>query len=186
MCSIIGYIGKEFTPQSIRPYFDRTLSRGPDMSRILPIPGGFLGFHRLAIMGLNEMGMQPFVRGDMALVCNGEIYGFRAIRKTLQEKGYIFHSDSDCEILLPLYAELGVEMFRQLDAEFAMILFDGSSPSSPPGIPSASVRCTMATMGTGRSSSPARPRIWWGCAPRSCPSRPGTTIRTANSSATGI
>ena len=127
MCSIIGYIGKEFTPQSIRPYFDRTLSRGPDMSRILPIPGGFLGFHRLAIMGLNEMGMQPFVRGEQALVCNGEIYGFRAIRETLQKKGYIFHSDSDCEILLPLYAEMGVEMFRQLDAEFAMILFDGKS-----------------------------------------------------------
>ena len=96
MCSIIGYIGKEFTPQSIRPYFDRTLSRGPDMSRILPIPGGFLGFHRLAIMGLNEMGMQPFVRGEQALVCNGEIYGFRAIRETLQKKGYVFHSDSDC------------------------------------------------------------------------------------------
>ena len=127
MCSIIGYIGKEFTPQSIRPYFDRTLSRGPDMSRILPIPGGFLGFHRLAFMGLNEMGMQPFVRGEQALVCNGEIYGFRAIRETLQKKGYIFHSDSDCEILLPLYAEMGVEMFRQLDAEFAMILFDGKS-----------------------------------------------------------
>ena len=127
MCSIIGYIGKEFTPQSIRPYFDRTLSRGPDMSRILPIPGGFLGFHRLAIMGLNEMGMQPFVRGEQALVCNGEIYGFRAIRETLQKKGYVFHSDSDCEILLPLYAEMGVEMFRQLDAEFAMILFDGKS-----------------------------------------------------------
>ena len=127
MCSIIGYLGHRFTPESIRPYFDRTLSRGPDMSRILPIPGGFLGFHRLAIMGLNEMGMQPFVRGDMALVCNGEIYGFRAIRKTLQEKGYLFHSDSDCEILLPLYAEMGVEMFRELDAEFAMILFDGKS-----------------------------------------------------------
>ena len=127
MCSIIGYLGHRFTPESIRPYFDRTLSRGPDMSRILPIPGGFLGFHRLAIMGLNEMGMQPFVRGDMALVCNGEIYGFRAIRETLQKKGYLFHSDSDCEILLPLYAEMGVEMFRQLDAEFAMILFDGKS-----------------------------------------------------------
>ena len=125
MCSIIGYIGKQFTPESIRPYFDRTLSRGPDMSRMLPIPGGFLGFHRLSIMGLSESGMQPFVRGDGAVVCNGEIYGFRAIRETLQKKGYIFHSESDCEILLPLYEEKGVDMFRELDAEFAMILFDG-------------------------------------------------------------
>ena len=125
MCSIIGYLGQCFTAESIRPYFDRTASRGPDMSRVLPIPGGFLGFHRLAIMGLNEMGMQPFVRGDSAVVCNGEIYGFRAIRERLQSKGYSFRSDSDCEILLPLYAEEGVEMFRELDAEFAMVLFDG-------------------------------------------------------------
>ena len=125
MCSIIGYLGHRFTPESIRPYFDRTLSRGPDMSRILPVKGGFLGFHRLAIMGLNELGMQPFVRGDRAVVCNGEIYGFRAIREELKEKGYSFQSDSDCEILLPLYEREGVEMFRELDAEFAMILFDG-------------------------------------------------------------
>ena len=125
MCSIIGYLGHRFTPESIRPYFDRTLSRGPDMSRILPVKGGFLGFHRLAIMGLNELGMQPFVRGDRAVVCNGEIYGFRAIREELKEKGYSFQSDSDCEILLPLYECEGVEMFRELDAEFAMILFDG-------------------------------------------------------------
>ena len=85
MCSIIGYLGHRFTPESISPYFDRTLSRGPDMSRIISIPGGFLGFHRLAIMGLTEMGMQPFVRGDMALVCNGEIYGFRAIKRQLDK-----------------------------------------------------------------------------------------------------
>ena len=127
MCSIIGYIGHRLTAESVKPYFDRTISRGPDMSRIISIPGGFLGFHRLAIMGLTEMGMQPFVRENTAVVCNGEIYGFRAIRERLQKQGYIFHSDSDCEILLPLYAEMGVEMFRQLDAEFAMILFDGKS-----------------------------------------------------------
>ena len=127
MCSIIGYLGHRFTPESIRPYFDRTLSRGPDMSRILPVPGGFLGFHRLAIMGLNEMGMQPFVRGDSSVVCNGEIYGFRAIREKLRAQGYAFRSDSDCEILLPLYEQKGTDMFRELDAEFAMILFDGKS-----------------------------------------------------------
>ena len=125
MCSIIGYLGKEFTAESIRPYFDRTVSRGPDQTRMLPLPGGFLGFHRLSIMGLTEAGMQPFLRGDGAVVCNGEIYGFRAIRERLQKQGYIFHSDSDCEILLPLYQEKGVEMFQDLDAEFALVLYDG-------------------------------------------------------------
>ena len=127
MCSIIGYIGKQYTAESVRPWFDRTVSRGPDMTKMLPLGEneGFLGFHRLSIMGLTEAGMQPFVRGDGAVVCNGEIYGFRPIKEDLMAKGYTFRSDSDCEILLPLYEQKGVEMFRELDAEFAMILYDG-------------------------------------------------------------
>lgn len=97
MCSIIGYIGHRLTAESVKPYFDRTISRGPDMSRIISIPGGFLGFHRLAIMGLTEMGMQPFVRENTAVVCNGEIYGFRAILGTSAKAGLYLHSGSDCE-----------------------------------------------------------------------------------------
>ena len=125
MCSIIGYIGTEITAQEVRPYFDATKSRGPDMTRMLPLNPGFLGFHRLSIMGLDERGMQPFVRGSRAVVCNGEIYGFRKMKKELEAKGYRFAGDSDCELLLPLYEEYGVQMFARLDAEFALILFDG-------------------------------------------------------------
>ena len=90
---------------------------------------GLLGFHRLAIMGLQPEGMQPFQLGHSYVVCNGEIYGFERIRAALQEKGYTFESGSDCEILLPLYKEYGVEMFRMLDAEFALILYDGDTES---------------------------------------------------------
>ena len=125
MCSIIGYIGKAITAQEVRPYFDATKTRGPDMTRMLPLNPGFLGFHRLSIMGLDERGMQPFVRGSRAVVCNGEIYVFRELKKALEAKGYQFAGDSDCELLLPLYEEYGVEMFARLDAEFALILFDG-------------------------------------------------------------
>ncbi len=45
----------------------------------------------------------------------------------LRRKGYTFKSDSDCEILLPLYREYGVDMFTMLDAEFAMILYDAET-----------------------------------------------------------
>ena len=127
MCSIIGYCGTQISAEEIRPYFDRTISRGPDMTRMTNIGCGFLGFHRLAIMGLHEEGMQPFARGGSFVVCNGEIYGFRPIRQELMELGYSFASDSDCEILLPLYERYGVEMFRRLDAEFALILYDGKT-----------------------------------------------------------
>ena len=127
MCSIIGYIGANLSEKEVRSYFERTVSRGPDMTRILNLGNGFLGFHRLAIMGLNESGMQPFSAFGNSVVCNGELYGFRLLKKKLEEKGYTFQSESDCELLLPLYREYGMDMFRMLDAEFAMILYDGAS-----------------------------------------------------------
>ena len=107
------------TPEAVKPFFDRTLSRGPNQSRMEPAGSGMLCFHRLAIMGLTEEGMQPFhLDGDM-VVCNGELYGFRPIRQELSKK-YVFRSQSDCEIILPLYREYGLTMFEKLDAEFAM------------------------------------------------------------------
>jgi len=105
--------------------FDKTVSRGPDDSNIIDTGKGLLGFHRLAIMGLQPEGMQPFELDGSYVVCNGEIYGFERIKQILQKKGYSFQSGSDCEILLPLYMEYGAAMFRMLDAEFALILFDG-------------------------------------------------------------
>lgn len=126
MCSIMGYCGSNAALDKFRKGFDRTLSRGPDDSRIVDTGNGLLGFHRLAIMGLTPAGMQPFSLGESYLVCNGEIYGFEKIRESLSDR-YAFRSDSDCEILLPLYREYGTEMFRMLDAEFACILYDGET-----------------------------------------------------------
>ena len=69
--------------------------------------------------------MQPFELNGNYAVCNGEIYGFRKIKEGLITKGYSFRSDSDCEILLPMYKEYGTEMFKMLDAEYACIIYDG-------------------------------------------------------------
>ena len=129
MCAIMGFSKKTYTKEEIRPYFDRTVSRGPDMSRIVETPSGWLCFHRLAIMGLTEAGMQPFQLGGDYVVCNGEIYGFRPLKRQLMEKGYTFKSGSDCEILLPLFHEYGLSMFSRLDAEFALIIYDSATDS---------------------------------------------------------
>lgn len=104
--------------------FDKTVSRGPDASKIIDTGKGLLGFHRLSIMGLTPDGMQPFELDGSYVVCNGEIYGYEKIKKELEKK-YTFKSGSDCEILLPMYREYGTEMFKMLDAEFALIIFDG-------------------------------------------------------------
>lgn len=125
MCSIMGYTGEVISYDDFKKSFDKTLSRGPDMSRITKCHGGIMAFHRLAIMGVQPEGMQPFAFEKNILVCNGEIYGFRKVKEELIKKGYSFKSESDCEILLPMYKEYGTDMFRMLDAEFALIIYDG-------------------------------------------------------------
>ena len=127
MCSIMGYCGSGATFDDFKRGFDRTVSRGPDDSRIIDTGKGLLGFHRLAIMGLTPSGMQPFELDGSYVVCNGELYGFEKQKKELIDKGYKFRSDSDCEILLPLYREYGTDMFAMLDAEFACIIYDGET-----------------------------------------------------------
>ena len=126
MCSIIGYCGPVLDPAAFQAAFQRTVSRGPDDSRVINAGSGLLGFHRLSIMGLTPSGMQPFSLEGSYAVCNGEIYGFSRLRRALEGK-YTFQSDSDCEILLPMYREYGVDMFEMLDAEFACILYDGQT-----------------------------------------------------------
>ena len=125
MCSIMGYCSAQADLETFQKGFKQTISRGPDDSRIVDTGRGLLGFHRLAIMGLTPSGMQPFSLGKHYVVCNGELYGFEKEREVLKKKGYTFESDSDCEILLPMYQEYGTEMFSRLDAEFACIIYDG-------------------------------------------------------------
>ena len=151
MCSILGFCGKYDDEKSIRDALAKTVSRGPDDSRVVNTGNGWLGFNRLSIMGLSEGGMQPFVFKDNAtvsasdlhstegifhsgenavvLVCNGEIYDFRQLKEDLEKKGYRFISGSDCEILPALYHEYGTDMFSLLDAEFALILYDEEEKS---------------------------------------------------------
>lgn len=93
MCSIMGYTAKDIRLEDLRKGFDKTVSRGPDMSRTLETPAGWLFFHRLAIMGLTEEGMQPFELDGSAVVCNGELYGFRSVKEELRRKGYTFKVD---------------------------------------------------------------------------------------------
>ena len=125
MCSIIGYCGIIPDKEAFETGFARTKSRGPDDSRIIDTGRGTLGFHRLSIMGLTPSGMQPFELNGSYVVCNGELYGFEAQREALRKKGYTFRSDSDCEIILPMYLEYGTDMFSMLDAEFACVIYDG-------------------------------------------------------------
>lgn len=123
MCSIFGIFDTKRKKEEIMEYANRTIYRGPDCSRYVRIKNGHLVFHRLAIMGVNEKGMQPFYRNKKYVICNGEMYGFRRLKEQLKDD-FTFLSDSDCEILIPMFEKYGIMMFNMLDSEFAMILYD--------------------------------------------------------------
>ena len=129
MCTILCYASHDIGPGRLQEYLLRSRRRGPDDFRVVETPFGYLGFARLAIMGLSPEGMQPFEQDGSWVVCNGEVYGFRRLKEELGQRGYTFRSGSDCEVLLPLWREYGVEMFAHLDAEFACVLYDGASGS---------------------------------------------------------
>ncbi len=130
MCSIMGYTARDISLEQLQKAFAATKNRGPDDSRSLELSSGTLLFHRLAIMGVHPEGMQPFTAADgSAVVCNGELYGFRKLKKEMEARGYVFASGSDCELLLPLWREHGAAMFAELDAEFALVLYDAPTDS---------------------------------------------------------
>ena len=84
MCSIMGYCSPSAVYEVFMRGFQRTISRGPDASKVVDTGEGYLGFHRLAIMGMTTSGMQPFQLDDSYVVCNGEIYGFEKWKEELR------------------------------------------------------------------------------------------------------
>ncbi len=88
--------------------------------------GVYLGFRRLAILDLTAEGNQPMTSGDgrYTLVFNGEIYNFLELRAELEGEGEVFRSHSDTEVLLRLYAKLGLRCLEKLNGMFAFGLYD--------------------------------------------------------------
>lgn len=98
--------------------------RGPDWSGIYCGDRAILAHERLSIVGIDS-GKQPLYSKDnnLILAVNGEIYNHREIRKEYQDK-YEFLSNSDCEVILPLYRDKGVKLFEELNGIFAFALYD--------------------------------------------------------------
>ena len=108
MCSIYGLLGSiSETTESSQIYtaFNKLRKRGPDRSLTIHNPDSFLGFHRLAINGLDVDGDQPFYMVDkdrtFYLLCNGEIYNFRELISEYQLD--VSLHGSDCAVILPLF-----------------------------------------------------------------------------------
>ena len=122
MCGIFFVNNSPLEPLFIENEFKKGSARGPDSSKLLEVKKSYMGFHRLAINGLSDSGMQPFYKHHCYLICNGEIYNHVDLYRDLKNKP---NSKSDCEVILDLYIEFGIDYTcRVLDGVFAFVLYD--------------------------------------------------------------
>lgn len=100
--------------------------RGPDSEGIWEETGVQLGHRRLAILDLDVRANQPLhsACGRYVIVFNGEIYNYHALRGELLKKGVQFHTTSDTEVLLALFAVDGPAMLERLRGMFAFVIWD--------------------------------------------------------------
>lgn len=139
MCGIAGIWGNYSQPQkdeALELLSQQLAHRGPDGTGTYQDPVISLLHKRLSIIDLSESGNQPLFNEDrsLVLICNGEIYNYRAIREELTASGHIFASHSDSEVILHLYEEydagnstgnLGFhKLLDRLTGMFAFALWD--------------------------------------------------------------
>jgi asparagine synthase (glutamine-hydrolysing) len=130
MCGICGKLdfnGHGINESLLKKMCQSFSYRGPDDEGIFIAPPVGLGHRRLSIIDLSAAGHQPMSNedGSIRLVFNGEIYDFRKIRKTLESKGHTLKSQTDCETIIHLYEDQGIDCLKQLNGMFAFALWDG-------------------------------------------------------------
>lgn len=137
MCGIVGLIRPRPLTDSdilaVRSANKAMLHRGPDgdgeyfasSTHSGSTPHLFMAMRRLSIIDLNH-GWQPHKNEDQNIVSmvNGEIYNYIELTKELKEKGHQFRTESDCEVLVHLYEEYGLEFVHKLRGMFAFSLWD--------------------------------------------------------------
>ena len=127
MCGICGFVGAQRGKREdiLEEMMEAIRHRGPDDGGSRIKGDAALGFRRLSIIDL-ENGAQPMENeaGDKALVFNGEIYNYRALRKELAEAGHVFATYSDTEVLIHGYEEWGEQMLGRLRGMFAFVIWD--------------------------------------------------------------
>lgn len=129
MCGLVAWFdaaSASMPPEAMRAALDCMRTRGPDDEGVWHEPGVALGHRRLAILDLDHRAAQPMnsACGRYAIVFNGEIYNYRALRAELIAQGTAFRTSSDTEVLLELFASSGESMLPRLQGMFAFVIWD--------------------------------------------------------------
>ncbi len=129
MCGFAGYITTEGDGERYQPDLMEMMNsikhRGPDDEGLHVDDMAGLGFRRLSIIGITN-GKQPMYNEDGTIVVtfNGEIYNYQEIKEDLIEKGHIFKTDADTEVLVHGYEEYGTELLQKLRGMYAFAVWN--------------------------------------------------------------
>ena len=130
MCGIVGFCDfrKKSTKENLESMMQLLEHRGPDANgHLFHTLNNFsmgLGHQRLSILDLSDEGIQPMQFENLDIVYNGEVYNFKEIQEKLKSLGYVFHSQSDTEVVLKAYHCWGVDALEKFNGMFAMAIFD--------------------------------------------------------------
>ena len=130
MCGIVGVFDLKTNAQDLRPTVlamaKQLRHRGPDWSGIYVSDKAIMAHERLSIVD-PASGKQPLYseNGSLILAVNGEIYNHQDLKKKLKNP-YSFQTQSDCEVILALYQEKGVDFLEDLNGIFAFMLYDAT------------------------------------------------------------
>jgi asparagine synthase (glutamine-hydrolysing) len=133
MCGIVCAFNIKGDNEAVRAdvlkMAQRLRHRGPDWSGIYTDDKAILAHERLAIVDPTS-GKQPIISqdGKKIIAVNGEIYNHQILRKKFLDR-YNFKTQSDCEVLIPLYESKGVNFLNDLNGIFAFALYDSSKES---------------------------------------------------------
>ncbi|MDP3433386.1 MAG: asparagine synthase B, partial [Bacteroidota bacterium] len=128
MCGFVGVFDLKVKSQDLRPQVlkmsKKIRHRGPDWSGVFSCDKAILSHERLSIVD-PESGGQPLKSrdGKLVLAVNGEIYNHQEIRNRMGDS-YDFMTQSDCEVILALYREKGIDFLEDLNGIFAFALYD--------------------------------------------------------------
>lgn len=127
MCGIVCYFADRPFKDNLINAVNKLSHRGPDHSEVKFFNNYRIGMghSRLSIVDLSK-GNQPISSedDDIFVVVNGELYDYQSIKIALAKKGYKFKTNSDSEIIIPLYQEYGLDLFKYLRGEFVFVLYD--------------------------------------------------------------
>lgn len=126
MCGIVGFTNKiENASEVLGKMMDRIKHRGPDSEGKYVDDNIAMGFRRLSIIDLSDVGSQPIFNEDRSLVLtfNGEIYNYKELREELVAAGHSFYTHTDSEVLIHGYEQWGEKLLDRLRGMFAFVIY---------------------------------------------------------------